>query len=64
MAMRLLIEMASGLIILGPPAVAFLAAEQIIATFFEVGEYARWHPEITKQVVDAGMTVGHAHLVP
>ena len=31
MAMRLLIEMASGLIILGPPAVAFLAAEQIIA---------------------------------
>ena len=31
MAMRLLIEMASGLIILGPPAVAFLAAQQIIA---------------------------------
>jgi peptidoglycan/xylan/chitin deacetylase (PgdA/CDA1 family) len=35
-----------------------LADECLRATFFEVGEYARWHPEITKQVVDAGMTVG------
>ena len=28
------------------------------ATFFEIGQYASWHPEITKQVIDAGMTVG------
>ena len=28
------------------------------ATFFEIGEDASWHPEITKQVIDAGMTVG------
>ena len=28
------------------------------ATFFEIGEHATWHPEITKQVVEAGMTLG------
>jgi peptidoglycan-N-acetylglucosamine deacetylase len=28
------------------------------ATFFEIGEHATWHPEITKQVIEAGMTVG------
>jgi peptidoglycan/xylan/chitin deacetylase (PgdA/CDA1 family) len=28
------------------------------ATFFEIGEHATWHPEITKQVVASGMTVG------
>jgi peptidoglycan/xylan/chitin deacetylase (PgdA/CDA1 family) len=28
------------------------------ATFFEIGEHAMWHPEITKQVVQAGMTIG------
>jgi peptidoglycan/xylan/chitin deacetylase (PgdA/CDA1 family) len=28
------------------------------ATFFEIGEHAMWHPEITKQVIEAGMTVG------
>jgi hypothetical protein len=28
------------------------------ATFFEIGEHASWHPEITKQVLAAGMTVG------
>jgi peptidoglycan/xylan/chitin deacetylase (PgdA/CDA1 family) len=28
------------------------------ATFFEIGEHAMWHPELTKQVVEAGMTVG------
>jgi peptidoglycan/xylan/chitin deacetylase (PgdA/CDA1 family) len=28
------------------------------ATFFEIGEHAMWHPEITKQVIQAGMTVG------
>jgi peptidoglycan/xylan/chitin deacetylase (PgdA/CDA1 family) len=25
---------------------------------FEIGEHATWHPEITNQVIDAGMTVG------
>jgi peptidoglycan/xylan/chitin deacetylase (PgdA/CDA1 family) len=35
-----------------------LADECLRATFFEIGEYARWHPEITKHVIDAGMTVG------
>src|SRR5271170_1660933 len=28
------------------------------ATFFEIGEHAVWHPEITKRVIAAGMTVG------
>ena len=28
------------------------------ATFFEIGEHATWHPEITKMVIAAGMTVG------
>jgi peptidoglycan/xylan/chitin deacetylase (PgdA/CDA1 family) len=28
------------------------------ATFFEIGEHATWHPEITKQVIEAGMTLG------
>jgi peptidoglycan-N-acetylglucosamine deacetylase len=35
-----------------------LQDECLKATFFEVGQSARWHPEITKQVIDAGMTVG------
>src|ERR1700759_2679928 len=28
------------------------------ATFFEIGEHATWAPEITKNVIAAGMTVG------
>ena len=28
------------------------------ATFFEIGEHATWHPEISKQVTEAGMTIG------
>jgi peptidoglycan/xylan/chitin deacetylase (PgdA/CDA1 family) len=28
------------------------------ATFFEIGEHATWHPEISKQVAAAGMTIG------
>jgi peptidoglycan/xylan/chitin deacetylase (PgdA/CDA1 family) len=32
--------------------------ECLKATFFEIGQPASWHPEITKQVIDAGMTVG------
>jgi peptidoglycan/xylan/chitin deacetylase (PgdA/CDA1 family) len=35
-----------------------LADECLKATFFEIGKHATWHPEITKQVIDAGMTVG------
>jgi peptidoglycan-N-acetylglucosamine deacetylase len=35
-----------------------LADNCLKATFFEIGEHATWHPEITKQVVEAGMTVG------
>ena len=35
-----------------------LADECLRATFFEIGKHATWHPEITKQVIQAGMTVG------
>jgi peptidoglycan-N-acetylglucosamine deacetylase len=35
-----------------------LADECLRATFFEVGQMASWHPEITKHEIDAGMTVG------
>jgi peptidoglycan/xylan/chitin deacetylase (PgdA/CDA1 family) len=35
-----------------------LGDECLKATFFQIGEHATWHPEITKQVIDAGMTVG------
>jgi peptidoglycan/xylan/chitin deacetylase (PgdA/CDA1 family) len=30
----------------------------IKATFFEIGEHATWRPDLTKQLVAAGMTVG------
>jgi peptidoglycan-N-acetylglucosamine deacetylase len=48
----------------GPQPVSTIAVlkalqdECLKATFFEVGQPASWHPEITKQVIDAGMTVG------
>jgi peptidoglycan/xylan/chitin deacetylase (PgdA/CDA1 family) len=35
-----------------------LSDECVKATFFQIGKHAIWHPEITKQVIDAGMTVG------
>ena len=35
-----------------------LTDQCVKATFFEIGEYAHWRPEITGQVIDAGMTVG------
>jgi peptidoglycan/xylan/chitin deacetylase (PgdA/CDA1 family) len=41
-----------------PAVLKALADECLKATFFEIGEHAMWHPEITKQVIDAGMTVG------
>ena len=41
-----------------PAVLKALADECLKATFFEIGEHATWHPEITKHVIDAGMTVG------
>jgi peptidoglycan/xylan/chitin deacetylase (PgdA/CDA1 family) len=41
-----------------PAVLKALADECLKATFFEIGEHATWHPEITKQVLAAGMTVG------
>ena len=41
-----------------PAVLKALADECLKATFFEIGEHATWHPEITKQVIEAGMTVG------
>jgi peptidoglycan/xylan/chitin deacetylase (PgdA/CDA1 family) len=41
-----------------PAVLKALADNCLKATFFEIGEHATWHPEITKQVVEAGMTVG------
>jgi peptidoglycan/xylan/chitin deacetylase (PgdA/CDA1 family) len=35
-----------------------LTDECLKATFFEIGQHAVGHPEITKQVIEAGMTVG------
>jgi peptidoglycan/xylan/chitin deacetylase (PgdA/CDA1 family) len=41
-----------------PAVLEALADECLKATFFEIGKHATWHPEITKQVIEAGMTVG------
>src|SRR5271157_1720742 len=41
-----------------PMVLKALADECLKATFFEIGEHATWHPEITKQVLAAGMTLG------
>ena len=41
-----------------PAVLKALADECLKATFFEIGEHATWHPEITKQVLAASMTVG------
>src|ERR1700722_5972234 len=41
-----------------PAVLKTLTDECLKATFFEIGEHATWHPEITKQVIAAGMTVG------
>jgi peptidoglycan/xylan/chitin deacetylase (PgdA/CDA1 family) len=41
------------------PAVLKALADQCLkATFFEIGEHATWHPEISKMVAAAGMTIG------
>jgi peptidoglycan/xylan/chitin deacetylase (PgdA/CDA1 family) len=41
-----------------PAVLAALAAQCVKATFFPIGEHATWHPEILKQVVAGGHTVG------
>jgi peptidoglycan/xylan/chitin deacetylase (PgdA/CDA1 family) len=41
-----------------PAVLKALTDECLKATFFEIGKHATWHPEITKQVLEAGMTVG------
>jgi peptidoglycan/xylan/chitin deacetylase (PgdA/CDA1 family) len=41
-----------------PAVVKALTDECLKATFFEIGEPATWHPEITKLALEAGMTVG------
>lgn len=41
-----------------PMVLAALKAECVQATFFAIGKHATWHPEVLKQVVAAGHTVG------
>ncbi|MGB3445553.1 MAG: polysaccharide deacetylase family protein [Xanthobacteraceae bacterium] len=41
-----------------PMVLAALKAECLQATFFAVGKHATWHPEVLKQVIAAGHTVG------
>ena len=41
-----------------PAVLKALADNCLKATFFEIGEHATWHPEITKEVIAAGNTVG------
>jgi peptidoglycan/xylan/chitin deacetylase (PgdA/CDA1 family) len=41
-----------------PAVLAALAAQCVKATFFPIGKHATWHPEILKQVVAAGHTIG------
>jgi peptidoglycan-N-acetylglucosamine deacetylase len=40
-----------------PAVLKALSDECLKATFFEIGKHASWHPEITKQVIEAGMFV-------
>jgi peptidoglycan-N-acetylglucosamine deacetylase len=41
-----------------PAVLAALAAQCVKATFFPIGKHATWHPEILKQVVAQGHTIG------
>jgi len=41
-----------------PMVIKALTDECLKATFFEIGEHASWHPEISKLVAAAGMTIG------
>ncbi len=41
-----------------PAVLKALSDNCLKATFFEIGEHATWHPEITKDLVAAGETIG------
>jgi len=41
-----------------PAVLAALAAHCLKATFFPIGKHAAWHPEILRQVAEAGHTIG------
>jgi peptidoglycan/xylan/chitin deacetylase (PgdA/CDA1 family) len=41
-----------------PMVIKALTDQCLKATFFEIGEHATWHPEISKLVAAAGMTIG------
>ena len=41
-----------------PAVIKALTDQCLKATFFEIGEHATWHPEISKLVAAAGMTIG------
>jgi peptidoglycan/xylan/chitin deacetylase (PgdA/CDA1 family) len=41
-----------------PAVIKALTDECVKATFFEIGEHATWHPELSKMVAAAGMTIG------
>jgi peptidoglycan/xylan/chitin deacetylase (PgdA/CDA1 family) len=41
-----------------PMVLAALKAECLQATFFPIGKHATWHPEVLKQVIAAGHTLG------
>ena len=41
-----------------PAVLAALAAHCVKATFFPIGKHAIWHPELLKQVAQAGHTIG------
>lgn len=41
-----------------PAVLAALSAQCLRATFFPIGKHATWHPEILKQVIAQGHTVG------
>jgi peptidoglycan/xylan/chitin deacetylase (PgdA/CDA1 family) len=41
-----------------PAIIKALTDQCLKATFFEIGEHATWHPELSKMVAAAGMTIG------
>jgi peptidoglycan/xylan/chitin deacetylase (PgdA/CDA1 family) len=41
-----------------PMVIKALTDQCLKATFFEIGEHASWHPELSKLVASAGMTIG------
>jgi peptidoglycan/xylan/chitin deacetylase (PgdA/CDA1 family) len=41
-----------------PAVIKALTDQCLKATFFEIGEHATWHPELSKLVAAAGMTIG------